>query len=98
MSLRIKEDDPNLITVRLDGGGVPIFHYKGNPFTGIVFENEKDGTLGWEEEYENGYQEGWYRGYHRNGNKHVEYKSHNNLTIAGTYKEWDEDGKLIESF
>jgi len=85
MSLRIKEDAPNLIIVRLDGG-VPIFHYKGEPFTGIVFDNENDGSLAWEHEYENGYQEGWYRGYHRNGNKAVEYKFHNNLTIAGTYK------------
>jgi antitoxin component YwqK of YwqJK toxin-antitoxin module len=83
---------------RLDGGGVPIFHYKGKPFTGTVIYYYEDGTLWMEEEYKKGYQEGWVRCYHPNGRLAQEDKLHNNITISGTYKEWDENGNLIESF
>lgn len=96
--LRIKESDKDLTISRLDGGGVPIFYYKGKPFTGIVFENEDDGSLSWEEEYENGFQEGWVRYYYKNGKVKQEYKSHNNIELDETFKKWDEDGNLITSF
>ncbi len=96
MALRIKESDPELTIPRLDGGGIPIFHYKGSPFTGIVYENEKDGSLAWEEEYKNGFQEGWIRYYHKNGRIKKEFNMHNNLELEGRI--WDENGNLLESF
>ena len=95
MSLRIKEGDSKLSIPRLDGGGVPIFNYEGKPFTGIVFENENDGSLSWEEEYIDGFQEGWYRSFHKNGKIKQQWKAHNNIIISGTHKEWDENGNLI---
>lgn len=99
MSIRIKEGDPKLNIPRLDGGGVPIYHYEGKPFTGVVFKNHKNGSiLAWEEEYENGFQEGWCRYYYPSGKKHLEYKTHNNTEIDGTFKKWDENGNLMLSY
>jgi antitoxin component YwqK of YwqJK toxin-antitoxin module len=94
MRINLKEAE----TEKLDGGGVPIIFYKGKPFTGIVYENFDDGTLGREEEYIDSYQEGWTRYYFRDGKIAKEYKSHNNNVIEGTFKEWDEKGNLINSF
>ena len=82
---------------QLDGGGVPILFYDGKPFTGIVYQLEKDGSLGYEEEYENGYQEGWVRYYHPNGKLEQECKKHLNIMVDGTFKKWDEHGNLIFS-
>jgi antitoxin component YwqK of YwqJK toxin-antitoxin module len=97
MSLRIKLSEFDIMY--LDGGGVPILDYNGQPFTGIVFENHKDGiTLAWEKEYEKGYQEGWCRSFYPSGKKHLEYKTHNNTEIDGTFKKWDENGILILSY
>jgi hypothetical protein len=84
--------------VRLDGGGVPIYHYKGTPFTGTVVSYYDNGALFMEEEYEKGFQEGWIRYYHLNGRLDEEEKRHNNITIKGSFKEWDEDGNLLQSF
>jgi len=99
MSIRIKEGDSKLTIPRLDGGGEPIYHYEGKPFTGIVFKNHNDGVvLAWEKEYENGFQEGWVRRYFLSGEKRQEYKAHNNEEIDGSYKEWDENGNLILSY
>lgn len=93
---RIKQEDLELTGV--DGGGAPMYNYNGKPFTGILLGYEKDGTLAFEEEFENGYQEGWTRYYHPNGKLEQEYKSHNNVTVDGTFKKWDIDGNLIKSF
>ena len=76
----------------------PIYYYKKKPFTGIVFQNDKNGILSFEEEYVKGFQEGWYRSYYKNGKKKKEYKSHNNDIVKGTFKKWDEEGNLIDSF
>lgn len=93
MSLKIERK--NLILIKLDGGGVPVYSYKDNPFTGIIIDYYKNGKLFKEEEYENGFQEGWIRYYHENGKTDEEYKTHNNIVISGTHKEWDEEGNLI---
>lgn len=76
----------------LDGGGVPIFNYERKPFTGIVFENEDDGSLSWEEEYIDGFQEGWYKSFHKteklnNNGKHIIPMSFLELTKNGTKME-----------
>lgn len=94
--LRIKETDPELLFINLDGGGSPIYKYKGQYFTGIV-EDYLDGILNYEAEYENGYLEGWVRFYHPNGDLETVKKLHNNVLIPGTYKRFDEDGYLIHS-
>ncbi|HEX2629945.1 MAG TPA: hypothetical protein VHM26_13060 [Chitinophagaceae bacterium] len=90
---RIKYDD--LEMTGIDGGGEPTYSYNGIPFTGIMIEDDVDGPF--EQEYENGYLEGWFRSYYKNGNKKEEYKSHNNILVAGTYKSWDEQGNLTGS-
>lgn len=96
MSIRITIKEAEID--QLDGGGTPIIYFKGKPFTGIVYENEVDGSLAWEEEYLNSYQEGWTKYYYKNGKIKEEYKSHNNKVVEGTFKEWDEKGNLINSF
>lgn len=93
MTLRIKEEELEL--VKLDAGGVPVYHYQGKPFTGVVLIYEDEGWLAVEEEYGNGFQEGWVRIYHENGQLEQEYKMHNNVQIPGSFKEWDKEGNLI---
>jgi len=92
MSLYINEDD---LECRFEDGGSPVWEYEGRLFTGILFCNEADGTLAYEQECENGYENGWYCSYHTNGRKDTAFKRHHNHMVAGTYKRWDEDGKLL---
>jgi antitoxin component YwqK of YwqJK toxin-antitoxin module len=92
-TLRIKEEDLKLIG--FDGGGSGMYYYQGKPFTGIMLGYD-NGVLYVEREYQNGYEEGWCRYYYKNGQKEEEYKIHNNIIIDGTYKEWGEDGNLID--
>ena len=96
--LRVKEDDKDLTIPRLDGGGVPVYYYKGEPFTGIVYQNHKNGTLFSEEEYVKGFQEGWIRYYFDNEKIEEECKCHNNDVIDNTFKKWDKNGNLVNSF
>jgi antitoxin component YwqK of YwqJK toxin-antitoxin module len=97
MSLRINENDLEL--VGFDGGGSGMYHYQGKPFTGIMLiYNEKENYLYIEREFQNGYEEGQFRSYHKNGKVRQEYRSHNNITVEGSYKRWDENGNLVESF
>lgn len=98
MTTRIKESDENLTILRLDGGGIPIYEYKGKPFTGIVYDEEDNGSIAWEEEYNEGYQEGWVKYYYSNGALRQQSKKHNNEIVDGTFKKWDENGHVIESF
>ena len=92
MELRIEEDE--LTCVELDGGGTPIWEYQGKRFTGILIIIEKDGTLGSEQECQDGFEEGWYRAYHKNGTLIEEYKIHYNIVVPGTFKTWDEEGNF----
>jgi len=94
----IKIQNTELELIKVDGGGSPVYNYKGNPFTGILVGYSKNGHVFVEEEYQNGFQEGWTRFFYENGKVKREYKSHNNLQVEETYKEWDENGNLIESF
>ena len=77
-----------------DGGGVPVYRYNSVPFTGIVEEYENS-ILYAEDEYVKGFQEGWMKIYHDNGQLQIEVQKHNNTQIAGTYKEYDQNGTLI---
>lgn len=96
MSLKVKEQE--LEPTGIDSGGSPIYNYKGQPFTGIRLTHSKSGVIAREEEYQNGYLEGWVRSYHKNGKLKQEYKLHNNETVDDTFKEYDEQGNLTESF
>ena len=89
---RVKVEDLDL--VGLDGGGSPILHYKGKPFTGICLIYEDEGWLSGEEEYQNGYQEGWIRDYYKNGQLESEYKMSNNRLVANSTKNFNEDGSV----
>ena len=91
--MRVNLDD--LEAWHTDGGGVISFKYQGAPFTGTVEKYYKSGKLLTELEYVDGYQEGWHRSYHENGQLAIEENIHNNETIDGTYKEYDESGILI---
>lgn len=93
--IKVKEEELEFIDI--DGGGIPIYHYQGNPFTGVVvdyfFGTNK---IAGETEYVNGYQEGVERNYYENGNIEYEcYKKNNKL--HGIYRDWDQQGNLLST-
>jgi len=92
-TLKVKEEDLEFIDI--DGGGIPIYHYQGKPFTGLMMEyygKELFRELG----YVNGYQEGIERVFYDNGKiKHEFYLKNNKL--HGECKQWDEEGNLIST-
>ncbi|WP_299223501.1 hypothetical protein [uncultured Psychroserpens sp.] len=96
MNLRIKEEDLELIGI--DSGGNEILHYQGGPFTGIMYKNADNESLAYEVEFQNGYREGRVKYYHSNGQLQEEYQLHDNIVVDGTFKSYDEEGNLIESF
>lgn len=89
--LRIREEDLEFIDI--DGGGIPIYHYQGNPFTGLLLEYY-DNIFHREIEYINGYQDGVERVFYENGNIKYEFHSKNNKP-HGTTKHWDDQGNLL---
>ena len=58
MSIRVQFDDLELIG--FDGGGVEMFNYQGQPFTGILV-TMTNGIVYYEEEFQNSYKEGLQR-------------------------------------
>ena len=93
MSIRVAFDDLELIG--FDGGGIEIFNYQGQPFSGIL-ETKNDGITYSEEEFQNGYKEGLQRRYFfPSGALKLEYTLKNN-DFDGLYKRWDENGNLVE--
>lgn len=89
-TLKVKEQDLEFIDI--DGGGIPIYHYQGKPFTGILLEYYDD-ILYREIEYLNGYQEGVERVFYENGKIKNEFHLKDNL-LHGVCKSWDEKGNL----
>ncbi|AQX04351.1 hypothetical protein BAX97_00255 [Elizabethkingia meningoseptica] len=92
-TLRVKDEDLEFIDI--DGGGIPIYHYQGKPFTGIMMEyynNELYRELG----YVNGYQEGVERVFYDNGKIKHEFHLKDNK-FHGECKDWDEKGNLIST-
>lgn len=90
-NLRINEKD--LKFVDIDGGGIPIYNYKGKPFTGILLEyynNELYKELG----YVDGYQDGIERVFYEDNKIKHEYYLKNNL-LHGICKNWDIEGNLV---
>lgn len=99
MSLRVLEKDLELVGI--DSGGSEMLHYQGKPFTGIKIDSDTENNIEYlcmEIEFQNGYREGWERYYHPKGQLENEYYLHNNEVKTGTYKEYDENGKLTRSF
>jgi antitoxin component YwqK of YwqJK toxin-antitoxin module len=93
---KIKVKEELLTLMRLDGGGLPVYNYRGKPFTGFIIEyfpNNMD-VIESEIEYTNGYQEGVEREFYENGIKKYEFYTKNNM-LDGVTKRWDEDGNLI---
>lgn len=92
MNLKVDYDDLEL--VGFDAGGVEMFDYEGQPFTGIVV-NKIGNVVVKESEYQNGYKEGLQRAYHYpSGSIEMEYTLKNN-SFEGVVKRWDEQGNLI---
>ena len=91
--LRVKDEDLEFIDI--DGGGTPIYHYQGKPFTGMLLEYY-DNILYREIEYLKGYEEGVERVYYDNGKIKYEFHSKNNKP-HGISKNWDEEGNLIST-
>lgn len=91
--LRVKDEDLEFINV--DGGGMPIYHYQGKPFTGILLEYY-DNILYRELEFVNGYEEGFERKYYENGRIASECYCKDNQPY-GIGRAWDENGNLIVS-
>ncbi|TSJ38722.1 hypothetical protein FO440_19655 [Mucilaginibacter corticis] len=93
MSLRVNYDDLEIIG--FDGGGIEMFNYEGQPFTGIVV-SMKDGVVYTEEEYQNGYKEGLQKEYFfTSGVLRFEFTVRNN-NLNGVFKTWDENGNLVK--
>lgn len=92
-TLKVKDEDLEFINI--DGGGIPIYHYQGKPFTGIVMEYYED-ELARELGYVNGFQEGIERAYYDNGKIEYEYHLKDNK-LHGICKDWDEKGNLIST-
>jgi len=88
---KIKSDD--LEFKGIDGGGIPIYHHNGKPFSGVVLEYYGE-VLDGEIEYVNGYQEGAERNYYKNGSLESELMLKDNK-LHGVCSEWDEEGNLI---
>lgn len=95
MSLRINDDNPDLIDVGFDSNGEFIMSYQGSPFTGIQVSHfaANPTVISGEMEYRDGYIEGLVRVYHPNGILAEEY------TIGeggfdGQYRMWDSAGML----
>jgi len=94
---QIRVTEEKLEFVNIDGGGIPIYIYKGKPFTGIIvdyFFNSE--IVAGETEYINGYQEGVDREYYESGKIKNEFNSKNNK-LHGVCKKWDEEGNLIST-
>ncbi|MDV2448936.1 hypothetical protein CMU93_15665 [Elizabethkingia anophelis] len=74
-TLRVKDEELEFIYI--DGGGTPIYHYQGKPFTGMLLEYY-DNILYRENEYINGYEDGVERVFYENGKVKNEFQSKNN--------------------
>ncbi|OBS13475.1 hypothetical protein ATE49_12490 [Elizabethkingia miricola] len=92
-TLRVKEEELEFIDI--DGGGTPIYHYQGKPFTGMLLEYY-DNILYREIEYINGYEDGVERVFYENGKVKNEFQSKDNK-LNGICKDWDEEGNLIST-
>lgn len=94
-TIKVKEEE--LEFVGIDGGGIPIYNYQGNPFTGIIVDYFfGTNIIAGETEYINGYQDGVEREYYENGNIKNEIHSRNNK-LHGNCKRWDEQGNLLST-
>ena len=83
--------------IDIDGGRIPIYHYQGKPFTGIIVDYFfGTNVIAGETEYINGYQEGVDREYYENGAIKNEFHSKNNK-LHGVCKRWDEQGNLLST-
>lgn len=93
--LRVKDEDLEFIGI--DGGGIPIYHYQGKPFTGIIVDYFTGSNIvAGETEYINGYRDGVDREYYENGKIQYEFNSKNNK-LHGICKDWDENGNLLST-
>lgn len=86
-------NDTALYANGLDGGGVEIYEYNGQPFTGVVEEYKNNILIG-SYSYINGYREGLQKDYWNNGQLATECIEHNNIVI-NYMKHWDELGNLL---
>lgn len=91
MTLKVSFDD--LENKGTDSGGGIILYYQGRPFTGII-EEFSNGILIGESEFTNGHLGGVQREYYPSGTIKEEYFIHFNK-VEGSFKEWDENGNLI---
>ncbi len=91
MSLVVQFDD--LENKGSDSGGEIIYHYQGQPFTGMI-EEHVNGILRGQIEYTNGHLGGIQREFYSNGQIKEEYTIQFNK-LEGSFKEWDINGNLV---
>jgi len=92
MALRVSYDD--LEARGTDAGGGIIYHYQGEPLTGII-EEFKNGVLIGESEFTDGHIGGIQSDYYLNGQIHEECTIRFNK-MEGTYTIWDENGNITQ--
>lgn len=90
MSLTVSYDEVQ--EMGADSGGGIIFHYQGQPLTGIIQEF-LNGVLVSESEFTDGHEGGIQRQYYLSGQIKQEYTIRFNK-LEGTFTEWDESGNI----
>ncbi|MBT3569445.1 MAG: hypothetical protein HN494_11415 [Opitutae bacterium] len=71
-----------------------LFYFKGEPFTGVAVEKADNGQKEWEATLKDGKKHGLWTEWYENGQKEFEATFKDGESIS--YKEWDEDGNLLE--
>jgi len=94
--LRIEYNDPDLeLGDRPTNWGGVVYLYKGHPFTGVkMFHNQNTNKLEAEYEYKEGIFDGRQAEYWPDGKLKEEYFQKYDYHV-GSFKRWDEDGKLL---
>ena len=71
-------------------------YYKGEPFTGEIFENYKNGKLEYKVNYKDGKQDGLYESYYKNGQLQYKFNYKDGKEEDGSFESYDKNGKRID--
>ena len=61
------------------------YFYKGEPYTGVLFDKNKDNILIEEFQVEDGFKKGYYKKFNKSGNKLIELNYNNDNKIEGDF-------------
>ena len=87
----VEESEPALQLVGFDAGGGEMYHFNGEPFTGMIIFRNSNGIKESEVSFVSGFKCGVIREYYVNGMMADEYYIKLNR-LYGINTEWDEEG------